>query len=253
MQKNILLTIEYVGTRYFGFQIQNKSGKREIAVQQKLEQALKKLFKKRVALTSASRTDRGVHAQAQAANFIVDTKIPLSNIKRALNTFLPADIRVKSARFMPLDFHARFAAHSKIYRYIILNGKEPSVFWVDRAWHTVKPLNRRAMADVAKRLIGKHDFSLFAKEAHTYHDCAREVKGVRVIKRGSFLYVDIEANGFLRFMVRNIVGFLVKVGSGILSLEQAEAILARTVPYRNEPAPAGGLYLVKVNYRGYKG
>ena len=205
MHKNILLKVEYLGTRYFGFQLQDKIGKREISVQQVIERALRRLFRQKVRITYSSRTDRGVHAYGQVVNFKTDKKIPLKNIKSGLNAFLPDDIRVKSARFAPFNFHARFSAKSKIYRYVILNKKEPTVFRQNLSWHIAKPLDCNTMQKIAVKIIGKKDFSLFAKEANSYKDCIREIKAIAIKKRGSFVYVDIEASGFLRNMARNIV------------------------------------------------
>lgn len=248
MQKNILLKIEYLGTNYFGFQIQNKKGSNEVSVQSRLEEALKRLFKRPLRIIYASRTDRGVHAYEQAVNFSVDTNISLKNIKSALNAFLPSDIRIKSAKIVPLDFHARFWAKGKIYRYIILNRKESSVFWINRSWHLKQRLDTCAMRDIARTLVGRKNFALFAKEAKKYSDCTREIKNISLRKNDSFLYVDIEADGFLRNMVRNIVAFLIKVGLSEISPAQACDILQGKASYHNKPAPGCGLYLLKVKY-----
>ncbi|MDP2924292.1 MAG: tRNA pseudouridine(38-40) synthase TruA [Candidatus Omnitrophota bacterium] len=248
MYKNIFLKIEYLGTNYFGFQLQDKKGKREISVQGVLEKAIRRLFKEKIRITSASRTDKGVHAKGQAVNFKVDTKISLKNIKNALNTFLPSDVRVKTVKRVPLGFHARFWAKSKIYRYVILNRKEPTVFWENFSWHVARPLNISNIKRISKKLVGKKDFSLFAKEAKSYRDCVRKITNITIKKRGGFIYVDIEANGFLRNMVRNIVSFLVQVGEGKTDIRQAVDILKKKAKYSNKPAPAKGLYLVKVKY-----
>jgi tRNA pseudouridine38-40 synthase len=248
MVKNILLRVEYLGTQYFGFQIQNKKGKQEISVQAHLEDALNKLFKRTIRVTYSSRTDRGVHAYDQAVNFAIDNNISLQNIKSALNAFLPSDIRVKSAKIVPVDFHARFWAKAKIYRYVILNRKEPSVFLTDRAWHIKKPLDTMAMGKAASLLRGRRDFSLFAKEAKNYDNATREIKNISLKKKNSFLHIDIEANGFLRNMARNIVAFLVNVGQGKIDLPAASRILEGKAPYVNKPAPSCGLYLLKVKY-----
>jgi len=236
MEKNILLEIEYLGTNYYGFQIQDKKASSEITVQAVLEEAIKKLFKKKIRVVASGRTDRGVHAKAQVVSFKIDIKIPLNNIKRALNTFLPSDIRVKKAKEMPLDFHARFSAKSKIYRYLIYNQQQPSVFWKDFSWYLAGPLNINLMQAAAKKIIGRRDFSAFAKEAKKYQHCIREVKDISIKKKGKFIQIDIEAEGFLRSMARNIVSFLVNS--------------AYNKPLRtNKPAPARGLYLYKVKYQ----
>lgn len=248
MTRNILLIVEYLGTDYFGFQIQNSRAKPYPSVQAAIERALKKLFKKKIRIAYASRTDRGVHAYEQGVNLKVDTKIPLKNIKRALNAFLPADIRVKRIKIVPLAFHARFSAKSKIYRYIILNKKECSVFWHPFSWHIDEPLDIERMKMAALKIKGRRDFSVFAKDVKRYRDCLREIKEVSIRKRNSFIYICIEADGFLMNMCRNIVSFLVKLGQGKIALSEVEPILAKRISYTNKPAPACGLYLWKVNY-----
>ncbi|MCM8787402.1 MAG: tRNA pseudouridine(38-40) synthase TruA [Candidatus Omnitrophica bacterium] len=248
MQKNIFLTVEYVGTNYFGFQLQNKKEKKEPTVQECIEVALKRLFNKKIRIIYASRTDRGVHAKEQAINFKADTNIPLKNIKKALNTFLPKDIYVKKIKKVPLDFHSRFFAKSKVYRYIILNRKEPTVFMGNLSWHIGEPLDIEAMKKVSLLLIGKKDFSIFAKEAKNYKNCIREIKNILIKKQNSFIYIDIEADAFLRNMARNIVGFLVNVGKGRIKVTDAVYILEKKFKYLNKPAPACGLYLQKVKY-----
>lgn len=244
--RNICLEIEYLGGNYFGFQMQKKSS--EPTIQSVLEGSLTKLFKRDVRIIGSGRTDRGVHALGQVVNFKVETKIDLANIKRALNAFLPSDIRVKKIKQAPLDFHSRFWVKAKVYRYIILNKKEPSVFAKDFSWHIDSDLDLSLMTEAAKKLIGKKDFSLFAKGASSYKDCTREIKSIKIRKKGSSIYVEFKANGFLRAMVRNITTFLVKVGQKKISLKEASLILAKEMPYSNKPAPACGLYLLKVEY-----
>ena len=245
---NIFFEIEYEGSNYFGFQIQEKEGKEQATIQGVLEKALAKLFREKIRVTASGRTDRGVHARAQTVNFKVSTKIPLSNIKTALNTFLPSDIRVKKVKKVPESFHAHFSVKSKIYRYIIFQHREDSVFWRNFAWHLSTPIDLKRMRKAAKRLVGKRDFALFAKKAKNYKDCMRNIKAISIKRKKSFIYIDIEANGFLRSMARNIVSFLVKIGQKDLSLKNTSLILSKKIKYANKPAPASGLYLYKVIY-----
>lgn len=247
--KNVLLQIEYVGTRYFGFQAQKKPGVHEPTVQAVIERALAKLFGEAVAIVYASRTDRGVHAKAQAVSFKIDSAIPCANIKRALNIILPIDIRVKTVKIVPVKFHARFSAASKTYRYLIRNTKEPSVFYYDRAWHISEKLDIDAMRRVSRLLIGKHDFKLFAKSPAKYHTCVRHIMRVDIKRRGSIIGIDIEAAGFLRAMARSMVYFLVQAGLKRMSIDQARALCAQKITYHPEPAPAHGLCLEKVVFR----
>ncbi|MFH1519109.1 MAG: tRNA pseudouridine(38-40) synthase TruA [Candidatus Omnitrophota bacterium] len=248
MEKNIFLEIEYLGTNYFGFQVQAKKARDQVTVQGVLEQALLRLFKRRIRVVASGRTDRGVHAKSQVVNFKVDSKIPLANIKAALNTFLPQDIRVKKVKPVASNFHARFSVKSKIYRYVIIQSKEDSVFWRGFAWHIPIPLNLKKMGKASRKLVGRRDFSLFAKEAKNYKDCRRRVKDILIRKRTNLIYIDIEAEGFLRSMARNMVSFLVRVANGGIPLKDVPLILKQKTPYINNPAPAQGLYLYKVKY-----
>jgi len=248
MDKNIFAQVEYEGTNYFGFQIQNKKDKHEVTVQETIEKALARLFKEKIRIDYASRTDRGVHAKAQAINFKVKTNIKIPQIKKALNSFLPSDIKIKAVKEVASDFHARFKAQSKKYRYVIFRKKDPSVFWRNLSWHIQEPLDLVKMKKAARALVGRRDFSLFARGAKEYKHCNRCIKNITVSQREGFLYIDIEADAFLRYMARNIVSFLVRAAKREFSLKEASSILEGKTPYTNKPAPAQGLYLCKVNY-----
>jgi len=248
MEKNILLIVEYDGTNYFGFQLQAKKGKKEITIQEVIEIALYRLFNKKIRILYASRTDKGVHAKGQVVSFKIDTKIPLKNIKNALNSFLPEDIRIKNIKLADYDFNPRFSAKSKIYRYVILNKKEPDVFYRNYSWHIEKKLSLDLIKKASIKIIGKRDFSIFAKEPKTYKNTIRHIKNIWIKKRGSFIYIDIEADGFLRNMARNIVSFLVRVGKKDIEISKIPLILKKTITYTNKPAPSSGLYLLKVNF-----
>jgi len=189
-----------------------------------------------------------VHAKAQGVSFAVGTKIPLKNIKRALNSFLPYDVKIKKIKAYPENWRVRYAVKSKIYRYTVCNAKEQSVFDHDFSWHIIAPLSITAMKKAAVMVKGKKDFSLFAKDAKHYENPVRYVKAIKINRKKQFIYIDIEADGFLRNMVRNVVSFLELVGSGKIALNKAKNILARKEPYANKPAPAKGLCLMKVNY-----
>ncbi|MCP4653142.1 MAG: tRNA pseudouridine(38-40) synthase TruA [Candidatus Omnitrophica bacterium] len=248
MKKNIFLEVEYLGTNYFGFQVQNKLSK-EITIQEVLERALKKLFKEEIRIIYTSRTDRGVHAKCQGVNFTTHAHIPIANIKKALNSLLPVDIRVKKIKDKPYDFHSRFCVISKVYRYCILNKKEESVFSAPFSWNVKERLAVDLMKEAAKKIVGKRDFSVFAKEAKSYKDCTRTIKSINIKKRGSVITIDIEADGFLRNMARNVVSFLVEVTLNRVKISDISAIISGKKKYSNKPAPAQGLCLVKVNYR----
>ncbi|MCF7869529.1 MAG: tRNA pseudouridine(38-40) synthase TruA [Candidatus Omnitrophica bacterium] len=249
MEKNIFFEIEYVGTNYFGFQVQNKENKKEVTIQSIFEKVLSKLFCQSIKINASGRTDRGVHAKAHPLNFKVNTEIPLKNIKKAINSFLPSDIRVKKVKLVALDFHSRFSAKSKIYRYIILNQKEFSVFWSKFSWHFAKQLNIGLMRQAGEKLIGLKDFYIFTKETKKYRNCVRNLKKISINKKRNFIYIDIEANGFLYQMARNIVYFLTDVGSKKITINQIEGILSRKIKFIKKPAPSWGLYLKQVKYQ----
>lgn len=254
--------MEYDGSDYFGWQIQSEKkshgtrhtthvkSEKAKTVQGEVEKAIEKLFRQKVKLIYAGRTDRGVHAKDQVLNFFVDTTIPIANIKGALNSFLPGDIRVKRVKKVSDDFHARFSVSTKIYRYRILNVKEPSVFERTRSWWVPDPLDLKVMQSVAKKLIGYKDRSLFAKQPDLYHDCRRRIFAIHIKKKSPFVIIDIEADGFLRNMARNIVSFLVEGGGCRMSLARARDVLEGRFPWKKKPAPGYGLYLYKVKYSG---
>ena len=255
MLRNIYLEIEYDGTNFFGWQIQNKVQNSKLkaqslrTVQGEVEKAIEKLFNKRIRIVYSGRTDRGVHAKAQVINFKVETRLLPESIRKALNSFLPEDIYIKKIKFASLDFHSRFRVKLKTYRYLILNKKERDIFLRNYTWWVPQKLDMDLMRKASYLLIGKKDFSLFSKQASKYKSCLRTVKNITINKRGSLLIIDISAEGFLRGMVRNIVGFLTKVTLDNLSLREVKDFLkkGKRAPYI-KPAPPQGLYLYKVFY-----
>ncbi|MBD3246454.1 MAG: tRNA pseudouridine(38-40) synthase TruA [Candidatus Omnitrophica bacterium] len=248
MEQNICAEVQYDGTGYYGFQIQRKKSDAEITVESVLREAFSRLFGAPLSLTYASRTDRGVHAKAQVVSARVHTDIPLSNIPRALNSFLPPDIRILHVKNVPLEFHARYHARSKQYRYFLYTRQKPSVFWRRYSWYFPAPLDISAMQRAGAALCGRKDFRVFAKQAKVYPHCERTLRRITVRKRGPLLLIDLEADAFLRGMARNIVGLLVKAGTGKQPPRAVKDILRGNRLYHNVPAPAHGLFLMKVNY-----
>lgn len=246
--RNIFIEIEYLGTNYFGFQIQSKKDKKEITIQGVIEDAIYKLLGERIRIVYAGRTDRGVHAKSQGINFKTTSKISIDNIKKALNSLLPKDIRIKKIKEVALSFHSRFWVNSKVYRYIILNAPEPSVFWNSLSWHLEEKLDIDLMKKAASKIEGKRDFYCFAKDASHYKDCIRNVMSISIKKKGLFIYIDVKGDGFLRGMVRNITAELVKVALKQMPISDIPKIIKRKIPHANKPAPAYGLYLKKLNY-----
>lgn len=246
MKQNFKLTIEYDGTAYRGWQRQ-KEGR---SIQSEIEIALSRMTRQQIVLTGAGRTDAGVHALGQVANFVCDTRLSVESIQKGLNSLLPDDIVIIGCQSVPDDFHARYRAKRKTYRYRILNRPLPSAIGRQYAWHIRQPLNVEAMKRSLACLAGSHDFKSFEGAGSPRSSTVRTVFEARLDDQGcGALVFEITADGFLRFMVRNIVGTLVQVGLGKLSDEDFGRIL-RIKDRRSAgiTAPARGLVLVGVEY-----
>ena len=246
--RNIRLTIEYDGTRFSGWQTQ-RSRKRFRTVQEEIEKAAKKLFGKNIALIGAGRTDTRVHAEAQAANFKIDSALPLRNIKRGLNSYLPKDIAILSADDARSSFHARFDAKQKLYRYTIINRKTRSPLLRRYAALISYDMDIGAMKKAAKYFVGKKDFKSFQASDKNSKDSVRNIKRLDIVSKPPMIEIYVQANGFLYNMVRNIAGTLIDVGRGRIRPDDVKAILSRRHrPAAGQTAPAKGLCLVKVIY-----
>jgi tRNA pseudouridine38-40 synthase len=244
--RNIKLVIEYDGTNYHGWQVQPHA----VTIQEILEEKLATMTRERIHLTASGRTDAGVHALGQVANFRTSSSIPLEGFLRGLNSLLPADIVIKSAEEVEADFHAQLGAKGKTYRYVILNGPMPSALHRHTAWHVPHPLDLQRMERASHYLLGKQNFASFRAADADSSDPVREVfRAGWSVPEPPFLHFIIEANGFLKHMVRNIVGTLVEVGKRRISEEDFEVILAARDRRRaGMTAPAQGLFLVEVRY-----
>ncbi|MBI5699108.1 tRNA pseudouridine(38-40) synthase TruA [Candidatus Saganbacteria bacterium] len=246
---NLKLTLQYDGTDFSGFAAQ--PGKRTI--RSELEKALLKLFKKPVKFFAASRTDAGVHALGQVISFNSKLKIQKAKLRYVLNNLLPEDIRVVKTEEAGGKFNARFSAKSKKYEYLIFNGGDIPVLLRKLAWQVKLPLKLSAMRRAAKYLIGKHDFTSFcaagAREGSKVRTIYRIV--LRKVKRYgiTLLAIEIEGNGFLYRMVRNIVGTLLEVGTGRFEPDRVKEVLkVKDRRKAGRCAPSRGLYLMKVDH-----
>lgn len=247
MNRNIKLTIEYDGTNYHGWQSQIGSG--ISTVQDTLERAIGTLTRETIKTYASGRTDAGVHALGHVANFKTESRIPPDAWAPALNHCLPVDIRVLLSEEVPDDFHARFSALGKLYRYRILNRPAPSALYRRYAWQVSLRLNLKKMRLAASSFEGKHDFTAFRGSGCSAKTPVRTVRTVVIKKSGDFIEIGIEADGFLQHMARNIVGTLVEVGLGRFSPDEVKRMLmSRDRTTAGRTAPPQGLYLVQVYY-----
>ena len=245
-KRNYKLVLEYDGSNYHGWQRQRGV----LTIQEVVETRLAIMTQAPVRLTGAGRTDAGVHARGQVANFFSETRIPPERLRHGLNGLLPDDIVALDLALVSNRFHARFHARSKVYEYRIYNGPTPPALGRQYGWHIGQPLRWDSMERCLKLLEGKHDFSSFRATGSNVRSSERIVLSTGIAPAGEDIQaITIEANGFLRYMVRNIVGTLVEVGRGKLTAEEFSAIVAACDRKQaGMTAPARGLCLLEVRY-----
>ena len=242
---NILLTLCYHGGQYHGFQVQPN----DVTVCAVLQNALEKVLGARPDIKGCSRTDAGVHALDYKANFRFETSLPDEKIPLALNSCLPPDIRVLRAQRVPEDFHARYDALAKSYRYVWLNSRIDDPFAPGQYYRVTGPMDEAAMHNAAQVLAGRHDFAAFMSAGGSITDTVRTVTAISVTREGQRVLLDITADGYLYNMVRIIAGTLLQVGRGARTAEETAAALAsRSRESAGETQPACGLFLRRVNY-----
>jgi tRNA pseudouridine38-40 synthase len=246
MIKNFKITIEYDGTTYHGWQRQ----KNDRTVQEEIEKALLTITGQDVTLTGSGRTDAGVHAYAQIANFKSDTRLGRQDFFGGLNSLTADDIVITGCEEVDASFHARYDVKSKVYVYKVLNRPIPAAISRQYTWYIRKKLNLEAIRAAGAHLIGSHDFKAFEGVGSPRSHTTRSVFKTGLIEeQDGYLTFEIEADGFLRFMVRNIVGTLVEVGLDKISPDEFKRILASKDRSRaGATAPAHGLFLARVNY-----
>lgn len=246
--RNLKLEIEYEGTNYCGWQVQTRNKKKK-SIQQVIEVALSKILQERIRLIGSGRTDAGVHASGQVANFTTNSDIDTQKLQRALNGLLPEDIVIKKLEKERAGFHSRFDAKSKLYRYAILNRKYPSAFLRNRVYFCCYPLDVRLMRQEAKVLVGRHNFRAFQTSDKKERDPVKTIKKINILREGDFIYVDIQADGFLYNMARSIAGTLIEIGRGKIPPGALKKILLlRNRKFSGPNLPACGLTLIKVEY-----
>ncbi len=239
------LTIQYDGTGFRGWQSQPG----ELTVQDALESALLSFDCGRVAVHGAGRTDAGVHALGQVAHFDIDKSLEAGTWIRAINVKLPADIRVVGVERVNEDFHARMGAKGKLYRYRAATGDVLSPFVRRYVAHAPYDHDLDRMRDAAAVLLGRHDFEAFTVKDRETLTTTRDLRRLDVVRQGDEIWIEAEANGFLRAMVRTLAGTLLAVGDGRMPVGQvAEALEAKQRDLAGPTAPARGLTLVRVDY-----
>lgn len=244
--ENFRIVVEYDGTAYHGWQRQ----KADRTIQGEIEKALMTMTGKSVSLAGSGRTDAGVHARGQTASFRSDAGLSPDIFFKGLNSLLPGDIYIKTCQLANPGFHARYDVLSKIYQYRILNREKPSVMKRHYVWHIRRLLNVEAMQEAASCFLGEKDFSAFEGTGSPRTSTVRHVMRSEItFSNDNTILFNIEANGFLRYMVRNIVGTLVDVGRGkVTTLDVKKILLSKNRNLASATAPARGLFLMQVNY-----
>lgn len=244
--RNFRLLVQYDGTDFHGWQWQDHLR----TVQGVLMEGIQRLSGQRVVLHASSRTDAGVHAAALPVSFRMETPLPPKAFVLGLNHFLPPDLQVLECRVVREEFHARFSARGKTYRYLVQNGPAPLPLWRRQAWHVPLALDGSAMRHAASLLVGVHDFSAFRSAHCDARSPVRDLRRLEVSRTPDGLWaIEAEAGGFLRNMVRVLAGTLVEVGLGRHPPEWVESLLRERDRTRGGiTAPAHGLTLLRVAY-----
>jgi tRNA pseudouridine38-40 synthase len=242
---NIKVVLEYDGTNFAGWQ-QQAHGR---TVEAELKKALKQVTGLDHKVYAAGRTDAGAHAEGQVVNFQTDGRISPHQLVAALNAKLPEDVAVLSAETVPDEFHARYSARWRRYRYRFLDRPSRPALERGRCWHVRGALDVEAMSKSAKALVGKHDWTSYCSASEPADARVREMRSVRVVRRGDFVELELVAEGFLRGLARSIAGALAEVGRGRQAPEWVGQVLrARDRRQAPRTAPAGGLTLMEVIY-----
>lgn len=244
--KNYRITVAYDGTRYKGWQGQNSTDQ---TIQGKIEAVLARLYGHAVEITGSGRTDAGVHARGQVANFKAEDLYPVEEIQQYLNWYLPEDIAVTEVAEVDVRFHSRYAAKAKTYRYRIHRGPVPDVFNRKYEYHYEKPLDVERMKQAAAYLTGTHDFTSFCGNKKMKKSAVRTIYAITFTEEGDDLFLDFRGTGFLQNMIRILTGTLIEVGDGRRKPEEIPDMLAqKNRECAGYTAPAQGLMLMNVEY-----
>ncbi|MGV8979934.1 tRNA pseudouridine(38-40) synthase TruA [Clostridium sp.] len=244
--RNIKIVIEYDGTKYKGWQ---RLGDSDNTIQHKIETVLSKMAGENIEITASGRTDAGVHATNQVANFRTECSMSDHKMRSYCYEYLPEDIVVKSVQEMDLNFHARYNAKVKKYVYNICNNREHNVFNRKYEYHIPQSLNIDNMIKASEILIGEHDFQSFTTLKTKKKSTVRNIYTINIVKEDGNIEISVQGNGFMKNMVRIIVGTLVEVGLGEKTVADINDILDKKErKYAGHIAPAKGLFLEEVNY-----
>lgn len=243
--KNIKLTVEYEGTSYLGWQIQEGLP----TVQGELKKALEIATGEEIQLIGSGRTDKRVHALGQVANFHTNSNIPGEKYKLLMEFLLPGDISIVDSEEVDLNFHSRFDATSKKYKYLVYNGKLPRAIYRNFTYHVSANLNIDDMIEASKHFLGTHDFNAFKVSKGKQLNTNRTINHINIEKKDDLIEFTIEGNSFLHHMVRIMVGTLIYVGNGRINKDEIPKIIRNKKREKaGITAPAQGLFLEKVYY-----
>lgn len=247
MLKNYRMILEYDGSRYDGWQKQDNTSQ---TIQGKIENILERMTGQAVEVHGSGRTDAGVHALGQTANFHGETDLSPEEIREYLNRYLPEDIEVKMVELVPERFHSRLHAQEKTYLYRIETGERKNVFERKYIYGLGKSLDVKTMEKAASYLIGEHDFKSFCSNRRMKKSTVRDLRKIEFDRVGSRIFIRFTGNGFLYHMVRILAGTLIEVGLGQKSAEEIPEILeAKNREAAGYTAPPEGLFLEKVCYK----
>lgn len=242
--RNLKVTIQYNGKNYCGWQKQPDS----LGIQGTIENAIYEITKEKIKIIGSGRTDAGVHALGQVANFKLESNIPTKNLPNALNAKLPKDISIIDCIEVDEEFHSRYSAKRKRYRYLIYNSSYRNPIYKDMSYHVKYDLDLKKMCEEAKSLIGEHDFKGFMSSGSSVNDTIRTIYDITLQKQDNLIILEVEGNGFLYNMVRIIVGTLVDIGRGRIKESLKNIIDSKERGMCGHTAPAHGLFLKKVDY-----
>lgn len=243
--RNIKLTVEYDGTNYSGWQKQPH----QTTIQETIENSIEKITKENIEIYGSGRTDKGVHARGQVANFFTNSNIPSDRFAYAINSVLPKDIVINRSEEVDKSFHSRYSAKGKEYRYIIYNRKIPSPLLRNYAYHVPQKLQYDHMKIAANDILGQHDFVAFMASGSSVKDTTRTINSISLEKNKEIIELKINGDGFLYNMVRIILGTLVDIGLDKIEYKAIpEIILSKDRKNAGHTAPPQGLYLEKVYY-----